>query len=139
MGFRRWSLTQEGSERRLHLRICFPCGVVVKNFCLPVQETQEMQVLFLGQEDSLEEEMATHSSILTRKIPRTEEHGGLQSTGSLRVGHDWAHAHTHTHTPVETDRSKVSGSNNSKKKWTEYLMNVYLLWNLDSMERLRIN
>ena len=42
----------------------------------------------LGQEDALEEEMATHSSILAWKIPRTEEPGGLQSMGSQRVGHD---------------------------------------------------
>ena len=35
-------------------------------------------------------EMATHSSILAWRIPRTEEPGGLQSTGSYRVGHDWA-------------------------------------------------
>ena len=37
-------------------------------------------VRFLGQEDSLEKEMATHSSILAREIPWTEEPGGLQST-----------------------------------------------------------
>ena len=42
--------------------------------------------------------MATHSSILVRKIPWTEEPGGLQSTGSQRVGHEWATSHTHTHT-----------------------------------------
>ena len=46
-----------------------------------MQETQKMQVRFLGQEDPLEEEMATHSSILAWKFPRTEEPGGLQSTG----------------------------------------------------------
>ena len=40
-----------------------------------------MQVLSLGQEDPLEKEMATHSSILTWKIPWTEEPGGLQSMG----------------------------------------------------------
>ena len=40
---------------------------------------QEMQVLALGQEDPLEEEMATHSSILALEIPWTEESGGLQS------------------------------------------------------------
>jgi len=40
------------------------------------------QVRSLGQEDPLEEEMATHSSILAQKIPRTEEPGGLQSTES---------------------------------------------------------
>ena len=41
-------------------------------------------------EDPLEEEMATHPSILVWRIPRTEEPGGLQSMGSQRVGHDWA-------------------------------------------------
>ena len=40
---------------------------------------------------SLEEEMATHSSILAWKIPRTEEHGGRQPMESQRVGHDRAH------------------------------------------------
>ena len=42
----------------------------------------------LGQEDPLEEEMATHPSILAWKIPWTEEPDGLQSMGSQRVGHD---------------------------------------------------
>ena len=42
----------------------------------------------LGREDPLEEEMATHSSILAWKIPWTEEPGGLQAKGSKRVGHD---------------------------------------------------
>ena len=42
----------------------------------------------LGQENPLEKEMATHSSILAWRIPWTEEPGGLQSTGSQRVGHD---------------------------------------------------
>ena len=44
--------------------------------------------------DPLEKEMATHSSILAWKIPWSEEPGGLQSMGSLRVGHAWA---TNTH------------------------------------------
>ena len=43
---------------------------------------QEAQVRFLGQEEPLEKEMATHSSILAWKIPWTEETGRLQSTGS---------------------------------------------------------
>ena len=51
---------------------------------------QEIWVRSLGWEDPLEEEMATHSSILSWKIPWTEESGGLQSTGSQRVGHDLA-------------------------------------------------
>ena len=41
-----------------------------------------------GWEDSLEEKMATHSSILAWRIPSTEEPGGLQSLGSQRVGHN---------------------------------------------------
>ena len=55
---------------------------------LPMQETQETRVQSLGWEDPLEEGMATHSSIPAWRIPRTEETGGLQSTGSQRVGHD---------------------------------------------------
>ena len=49
---------------------------------------KETQVRSLGREDPLEEEMATHSSILAWKIPWTEEPGGLQSKGSQRVGHN---------------------------------------------------
>ena len=48
---------------------------------------QEIQVLSLGQEDPLEKEMATHSSILAWEIPRTEEPGGLQFIESQRVRH----------------------------------------------------
>ena len=53
-----------------------------------MQETQEMWVQSLGGEDSLEEEMTTHSSILAWRIPWTKESGGLQFMGSQRVGHD---------------------------------------------------
>ena len=56
----------------------------VKN--LPAME--ETQVQSLGQEDSPENEMATHSSILAWEMPRTEEPGGLQSMGLQKVGHD---------------------------------------------------
>ena len=51
---------------------------------------RETWVRSLGQEDPLEKEMATHSSILAWRIPWTEEPGGLQPMGSQRVGHDWA-------------------------------------------------
>ena len=57
---------------------------LVKN--LPAM--QEMRVRFLDQEDPLEKEMETHSSILAWRIPWTEEAGGLQSMGSQRVGHE---------------------------------------------------
>ena len=62
----------------------FPGGSVVKN----PPAKQEMRVQSLGQEDPLEKEMATHSSILVWEIPWTEEPGELQSRGSQRVGHD---------------------------------------------------
>ena len=51
---------------------------------------RETWVQSLGQEDPLEKETATHSSILAREIPWTEEPGRLQSLGSQRVGHNWA-------------------------------------------------
>ena len=57
---------------------------MVKN--LPT--VQETWVRFLGQEDPLEEEMATDSGILAWRIPRTEKPGGLQYMWSKRVGHD---------------------------------------------------
>ena len=53
-----------------------------------MQETQEERIQPQGWEDPLEEEMATHPSVLTWKISWTEEPGGLQSMGSDRVGHD---------------------------------------------------
>ena len=53
-----------------------------------MQEMQEMQVRSLGWKDALEEEMATHSSILVCKIPWKEEPGGLQSMESQRVRHN---------------------------------------------------
>ena len=59
-------------------------GTVVKN--LPAM--QEAWVQSLGQEEALEKETATHSSILAWKIAWTEELGRLQSMGSQRVGHD---------------------------------------------------
>ena len=52
-----------------------------------------MWVWSLGRESPLEEEMATHSSILSWRIPWTEEPDGLQSIGSQRVRHDWAPEH----------------------------------------------
>ena len=57
---------------------------------LPVQETEAQ---CLGQEDPLEEEIATHSSLLAWNIPWTQERGGLQSMGLQRVRNDWAHIH----------------------------------------------
>ena len=64
-----------------------PGGSVVKN--LPaMKEMQKMKIQSLGQEDPLEEGMATHSSVLAWRIPWTEEPGEVQSIGSQRVGHE---------------------------------------------------
>ena len=65
---------------------------MVKN-PLPTQDTQ----VLLGQKDSLEKEMATHSSILAWRIPWTEEPGRLQSMGLQRIGHNCDRAHTGTY------------------------------------------
>ena len=59
---------------------------MVKN--LPAM--QKIWVQSLGQEESLDKEMATHASILAWRIPWTEEPGELQSMGSQRVRHNWA-------------------------------------------------
>ena len=68
-----------------------PPGSVVKN----PPAMQEMPIRSLGWEDLLEEKMVTHSSIFTWKIPWTEEPGGLQPIGSLRVRDDSTHVHAH--------------------------------------------
>ena len=66
-----------------YLGIYLSVAQLVKN--LPA--IQETWVPSLGQEDPLEKKKATHSSTLVWKIPWMEEPGGLQSMGSLRVGH----------------------------------------------------
>ena len=70
----------------INYRISFPGGSDVKN--LPAM--QETWVRSLVWENPLEKGMATHSSILAWRIPRTEKSGRLQSLRSRRVRHDWA-------------------------------------------------
>ena len=78
-------------------------------------ETQESSVQSLGQEYSLEEKMATHSSILAWEIPWTEEPGGPQSMGLQRVRHDcmtlWAtkHARMHQTVMIKDSRNFLGG------------------------------
>ena len=57
-----------------------------------MEETEETWIQFLGQKEPLEEEMTTHSGSLAWEIPWMEEHGGLRSIASQRVGH-WATEH----------------------------------------------
>ena len=63
---------------------------------LQMLETEETWVQSLGREDSLEQEIAICSSILTWKIPWTVEPGRLQYMGPKRVEHDWVTEHTLT-------------------------------------------
>ena len=83
-----------------------------------------MWVPSLGCKDPLEEEgMATHSSLLAWRIPWTEEPGGLQSTGSQRVGHDLsdlAYAGSNrSKNPGETSGSQIPGF----CKWLSFVRN----------------
>ena len=76
----------QGNSRLINtLNQCYV--TVVKKLPVSAGDTR-MQVQALGWEDPLEEEMATHFSILAWKIPWTEEPCGLQSMGSQRVGHN---------------------------------------------------
>ena len=63
----------------------FPGGTGGKTTCLPMQEMPETGAGSLGQEDPLEEGMATHSSVLAWRIPGMGEPGGLPSMGSYKV------------------------------------------------------
>ena len=75
-----------------------------------IQESKEMQVQSLGQEDPLEKRMALLSSILVWRIPWAEESDGQQSVGSQRFGCNSVtnthipdtHTHTHTHTHTQS-------------------------------------
>ena len=69
----------------------FPYGSAVKT----PPSMKETQFQSLSWEDPLEEEAATHSSILTWKIPWAEEPGWLQSKELQRVRHDWVTEHAH--------------------------------------------
>ena len=91
---------------------------MVKN--LPAM--QETQFRFLGSGRPLEKRLATHSSILAWRIPRTEEPGGLQFMESQRVGYDWA---TNTHT--QTWQKKMYKTMLKKLK-TSVKRKVLYLW-----------
>ena len=66
-----------------------------------IQEMQEIQVGSLGQEDPVEEEMTTHSSVLAWKIPRREKTDGLKFMILQKVRHNWTTRHTPTYPQYE--------------------------------------
>ena len=81
---KKWAISNyKISQRDVMYSLVSTVGSAVNN--LPAKE--KTWVRSLGQEDPLEKEMATHSSILAWEIPWTEP-GGLQFTGLQRVGHD---------------------------------------------------
>ena len=82
------NVTKDNSGTLLCRRVS-PVAQLVKN-PRALQETQETKFQSPGGEYPLEEEMATHSSIVAWRIPWIEEPGWLQSKGTQRVGHDWA-------------------------------------------------
>jgi len=84
---------QKAKLESVHSNNCLHNLYIVLGFCDGSRvknspAVQETLVWSLGREDPLEEEMATHSSILAWRIPWTEEPGGLQSIGSQRDRHD---------------------------------------------------
>ena len=80
------------------------------------QWVKETQVRFLSQEDPLEEKMATHSSILAWKIPRTEKPGRLHSMELQRVGHSWAAKHRHSSCWYNLKSISLEWSKSERKK-----------------------
>ena len=76
------AVQQSDSLTRIHI------SILVAQMVRNLPEIWETQISSLGQEDSLEEEMATHSSILAWRIPWIEAPGGLRSVGLQRVRHD---------------------------------------------------
>ena len=87
----------KANEQFLWANLFFPTALITSSWAFPVAQMVkhlpamwETWVWSLGQEDPLEEGMATHSSTLAWKIPWTEEPGRLQSMGSQRVRDDWA-------------------------------------------------
>ena len=91
MGYSPWGRKESDMTERLHftsLHFMDDEASLVAQMVKHLAAMQKTWVQSLGQEDPLEKEMATHSSIVAWRIPWTEKPGGLQSTGSQRVGHD---------------------------------------------------
>jgi len=79
---------------------------VVKSPPVKAEDIRDTWVRSVGQEDTLEEGMATRSSIFAWRVPWTEKPVGLKSIGSQRARHDRNNlAHTHTHSQVSTSSS----------------------------------
>ena len=87
-----------------------------------------MRIRSLDREDPLEEGVATHSGILAWRIPWTEKPGGLQSTGSKRVGYDWSDS-AHMQTAWKIPKTCILSLTGTKLYWKLIcLFNMFLLY-----------
>ena len=110
-----WALNIHLFVQRLLLS-GFPGSSGVKNPSA-MQETQKTQVRSLDWVNPLEKEMATHPSIIYRKIPQTEEPFRLQSIRLQRVGHNWAIEHAGTYHIYQTEeQTEFWASNHSRTR-----------------------
>ena len=82
--------TQQYIKRIIHHNQVFPVGTSGKEPAWQCKRHKRHRAWSLGQEDPLEEDMATHPSILTWRIPWMEKPGGLQSVEFHRFGHTWS-------------------------------------------------
>ena len=99
----------------------FPSGSVVKNPPVNVGDASFMP----GQEDALEKEMATHSSILAWRIPWTEEPGGLQSMGLQRGGHNWAHMKSDLDEPFKQPQQIIKNFDYSSFDFSKSVIQIF--------------
>ena len=131
----------EACTPQLETSPCFPGGSAVKNPPL-MQEMLETWVRFLGQDDPLEEGMATHPSILAWRIPWTQEPGGPQSMWKQRVGHDWSDwARMPQMEKAHTEQQRPSAAkiiNSKKKKRSSNMKSVKMLCQPQSPVKLMI-
>ena len=109
----------------------------VKNLPAMQEETQGKWVWSLGWGDSLEEEMATSSSIPAWKIPWTEEPGELQFKGSQRVGYNWVTKHAHRSNQWVI--KEIKGEIKKFHLWNENINVTYQnLWDTEEVLREKL-
>ena len=129
---------RQGIKGKIYPTEGFPGGSAIKNWPA-MQETQETWVQSLGQKDPLEEDMATHSSILWGKIQWTEEPGRLQFTVLQRVGHDWSDW-ARMHTQLNTEFQRIARRDKKvflNEQWKEIEENSRMEKTRDLSKKIR--
>ena len=131
-----WRFLRKAEDRAVqqpHSWVCLrkAAALIWKGACMPVftgalftiTKVWKTWVRPLGREGPLEEEMATHSSVLAWRIPIDSRAAGPQSMGSRRVGHDWATKHSTF--KVRKQPLYPSTGERVKKMWHIYTMECY--------------